>query len=194
MSDTPVSLLERLRRRPDEASWQRLVALYTPLLRGWLRRHALHAQDAADLTQDVLVVVVRELPHFEHSGQLGAFRHWLRSILTNRLRDFWRAKRFRPVATGDSAFAGMLDQLQDPHSDLGRRWDEEHNEHVARHFLALIESEFQPTTWRAFQRVVLAGDKPAVVAQELGLSVNAVFIAKSRVLSRLREEMAGLTD
>jgi len=193
MSDTPVSLLDRLRLRPDSESWQRLVGLYTPLLVGWLRRHRLPPEDAEDLVQDVLGVLVRELPQFQHNGQRGAFRRWLRTVLVNRLHGYWRARRSRPAAAGDGAFEKLLEQLQDPGSALSRLWDEEHDRYVTRRLLEIAEPDFEPTTWRAFRRTVLDGARAADVAGELGLSVNAVLIAKSRVLRRLRRELEGLT-
>lgn len=194
MSATSATLLARLRDRADTEAWRRLLDLYTPLLSGWLRRHALQASDADDLVQEVLAAVVRELPHFKHSGRVGAFRHWLRTILVNRLREFWRANRIRPAAAGGSDFAQMLDQLADPDSGLSQLWDQEHDQHVARRLLAMIEPQFAPSTWQAFRRVVLDGARPDAVAAELGLSVNAVFIAKSRVLQRLRQEASELLD
>ena len=193
MSETSASLLDRLRDNPDDQSWQRLVDLYTPLIRGWLRRHGLAQADADDLTQDVLAVVVRELPGFEHGGRAGAFRCWLRTITVNRARNFWRQRRAHPPAGGGSDFLNLLDQLEDPASGPSRLWDEEHDRHVARRLMALAEPDFEPSTWRAFRRVVLDGVKPAAAAAELGLSVNAVLLAKSRVLRRLRQEMSGLT-
>jgi RNA polymerase sigma-70 factor (ECF subfamily) len=194
MAETSASLLERLRCHPDPASWQRLVDLYTPLIRHWLRRHGLQPPDAEDLVQEVLAAVVAELPRFHYDPARGSFRAWLRAVTANRLRAFWRSRQARPAATGDSTFAErVLDQLADPHSDLSRLWDREHDQHVAGRLLELIEPEFEPSTWRAFRRVVMDGIKPAEAAAELGLSVNAVFIAKSRVLRRLRQEMQGLT-
>ena len=194
MSDTSFSLLNRLRLQPDAESWRRLVELYTPLIHGWLRRHGVTTTDADDLTQDVMAVVVRELPHFEHNQQRGAFRNWLRTITVNRLRMSWRSRQSRPIATGDSDFLKMLDALEDPHSGLARLWDQEHDQHVARRLMELVEPQFEPATWKAFRRVVLDGVKAAVAAAELGMSVNAVLLAKSRVLARLRQEMHGLTD
>ena len=193
MSDTSASLLERLRSRPDEASWQRLVGLYTPLIQGWLCRHLLPHADVEDLVQEVLAVVVRELPRFEHRRP-GAFRAWLRTITVHRLRDFWRARRYRPEATGASDFLRKLDELEDPASGLSRLWDGEHDRHVVRRLLELIRPQFQPTTWQAFAGVMLEGQKPAAVARRLGISVNAVLLAKSRVLARLRGEGSGLID
>jgi RNA polymerase sigma-70 factor (ECF subfamily) len=194
MAATSVSLLERLRTQPDSASWQRLVDLYTPLIQGWLRRHFLPDADVDDLVQEVLSVVVRELPRFEHNHRPGAFRSWLRTITAHRLREFWRSQRHRPVATGGSDFAQMLEQLEDSSSGLSRLWDEEHDRHIAQRLLQLIEVDFAPSTWQAFRRLVLDGASPDTVAAELGLSVNAVFVAKSRVLRRLRQEQRGLLD
>ena len=194
MPDTPVSLLERLRLRPDAASWQRLVDLYTPLLRSWLRRHALQPPDVDDLTQDVMGVLVRELPHFRHDLRPGAFRRWLRTITVNRLRTFWRGQRSRPRAAGGSDFGQVLAQLEDPDSGLSALWDREHDRHVLRRLLELLEPEFEPNTWRAFRLLVLEGRPTATVAAELGTTPNAVRIAKSRVLSRLRRECEGLVD
>jgi RNA polymerase sigma-70 factor (ECF subfamily) len=194
MSETSFSLLNRLRLQPDAESWRRLVELYTPLIQGWLRRHAVPAADADDLTQDVMAVVVRELPHFNHNQQRGAFRNWLRTITVNRLRVLWRSRQTRPQATGDSDFLKMLDELEDPKSRMSELWDQQHDQHVARRLMELVQPHFEASTWRAFRRVVLDGAKAAVVAEELGVSVNAVLLAKSRVLSRLRQEMEGLTD
>jgi len=194
MSPTSATLLERLRDRADAEAWQRLVDLYRPLLTGWLRRHALQVADVDDLVQEVLATVASEAPRFRHSGRPGAFRHWLRTILVNRLREFWRARRLRPAATGDSDFVQMLDQLEDADSGLSHLWEQEHDQHVARRLLDMIEPQFAPSTWQAFRRVVLDGARPDAVAEELGLTLNAVFIAKSRVLQRLRQEARDLLD
>lgn len=194
MSETPVSLLDQLRQRPDGRAWERLVALYTPLLHGWLRRHCLQSSDVDDVVQEVLSVVVRELPQFKHDHRPGAFRHWLKTVLANRLRAFWRARRFRPQATGDSDFLQMLDQLEDPHSGVSQLWDREHDAHILRCLLELAEKEFSPSIWQAFRRTTLECQRACEVAGSLDMTVNAVLIAKSRVLRYLRRESRGLTD
>jgi RNA polymerase sigma-70 factor (ECF subfamily) len=194
MPDTSSSLLERLRTRPDEASWQRFLSLYVPLLHAWLGRHAVQPPDADDLVQEVLLTVVQELSKFRYDARRGSFRGWLRGILANRLRGFWRARQHRPAATGDSDFLRVLEQLESPDSDLARHWDREHDRHVAARLLAMIQPEFEPLTWQAFRRTTLDGLEGAAAAAELGLSVNAVWIARSRVLRRLRGEIQGLCD
>src|SRR5262245_26033077 len=194
MNETSVSLLERLRLRPEEGDWQRLVELYTPLIRGWLRQHAPGLREADDVVQDVLAVVVRRLKEFEHQ-RIGSFRRWLRTITVNCLRDHWRAgRRAGPAGSGDSDLLELLGQLEDPRSELSRAWDLEHDRHVTHRLLEMIRDRFEPATWKAFERVALEGAGADQVATELGLSVNAVFIAKSRVLSLLRQVGRGLID
>jgi RNA polymerase sigma-70 factor (ECF subfamily) len=190
MPETSRSLLDRLRSQPDDASWARLVDIYTPLIRSWLGTQGLASADADDLTQETLLVVVRELPAFQHSGRRGAFRNWLRTISVHRLRDFWRARRSRPV----QAHEAELDRLEDPSSQESLIWDQEHDRFVARRLLELIEPEFSAATWIAFRRQFVDRQKAAEIAAELGVSTNAVLIAKSRVLRRLRQEAAGLID
>jgi len=112
----------------------------------------------------------------------------------NRLRDYFKAGTHRPLAIGDSNFVETLDRLEDPQSDLTRDWDQEHDRHVLHRLMELLQPEFKRATWEAFRRHVLEGAGAEAVASELGVSVNAVLIAKSRVLQRLREEMKGLVD
>ncbi len=194
MAETSATLLERLHDRSDSVAWQRMVDLYTPLINAWLRRQGVSGTDAEDLTQDVLGIVVREVPGFQHNGRVGAFRNWLRTIAINCLRQSWRSRRSRPRTDPLPDLDSALDQLEDPASDLGHRWDREHDEFVLHRLLHLIEPDFRPATWQAFRRQVLDGAAPEQVAAELGLSVNAVLIARSRVLGRLRRNAEGLVD
>ena len=190
--DTSLSLLEQLGDSPDPDSWDRLVDVYSPLLRSWLARYDVQAADADDLVQDVMLVLMRELPSFQHNQRPGAFRNWLRRIVVNRLRNFWR-QRGRDVS-GGSELARRLDALEDSGSQLSRVWEREHDRHLSRQLLELIEPRFAETTRQAFRRLVLDGAKADQVASELGLSLSAVFTAKSRVLRELRRVGAGLIE
>jgi RNA polymerase sigma-70 factor, ECF subfamily len=188
--ETSLSLLERLAGQPTNPDWQRLFDLYQPLLRAWALRAGLGDADADDLMQETLSVVVREVGDFRRAGP-GAFRSWLRAILANRLRDFFRARRSRPLATGDSDFLQRLDQLESPDSALSREWDRDHDRHLANRAMKIVQRDVEPATWEAFRRHVLDGAPADEVARELGLSHNSVLLAKSRVLKRLRTELAG---
>ncbi|MEL7499368.1 MAG: sigma-70 family RNA polymerase sigma factor [Planctomycetota bacterium] len=194
MYETSLSLLERLCQSPENESWNRLAELYTPWIRAWLRRYDVQDSDAYDLVQEVLLAVSKDLSKFEHAGHPGAFRGWLKAILINRLRKFWRARDRRPQARGDSDIDARLAQLDDPASEMSQIWNREHDQYVLRQLMALAEPHFEPKSWKAFCRVALDGAKADAVAQELGISRNAVVIAKCRVLSRLRQESEGLIE
>jgi RNA polymerase sigma-70 factor (ECF subfamily) len=191
--ETSVSLLERLTGTPTDDDWRRLDELYQPLLRAWMARAGVAASDVEDLVQDVLLVVFREIGGFEWRGQ-GAFRAWLRTILAHRVRDHFRGQKYRPTATGDSDFLRRHDELESPDSALSRLWDREHDEHVAASLLQRVQGDFAPLTWQAFRRHVQEGEPAMQVAEALGLSLNSVLLAKSRVLKRLRQELAGLVE
>ncbi|MEO1529105.1 MAG: sigma-70 family RNA polymerase sigma factor [Planctomycetota bacterium] len=193
MDSTSVSLLDQLRRTNHPDSWDRLVSLYGPLIQTWLAKFDVQSSDQDDLLQDVLLAVAGDIGQFEHR-HAGAFRGWLKQILLNRLKKHWRSRDRRPEARGGSDIDGRLAALEDPTSDVSRIWDRQHDQHVLSHLLAMTEPEFTPTTWDSFCRVALDGEKPASVAQELGISLNAVCLAKSRVLRRLRKEAAGMIE
>jgi RNA polymerase sigma-70 factor (ECF subfamily) len=188
-SSTSASLLERLRDPGDAEAWGRWQEVYRPLLRSWLGAGRLQEADVDDLAQHVVEVVVRKLPAFEPSGRPGAFRTWLRAIALNVLREFYRSR----THTHPDAEV-LLRQLEDPDSDLSRGWDAEHNRHVLAGLLEQVRPEFTPPTWQAFCRQAIDEVAARQVAAELGLSVNAVLTAKSRVLSRLRQEARGLLE
>jgi RNA polymerase sigma-70 factor (ECF subfamily) len=192
--ETSASFLDSLRTDPDEQRWRMLIDLYTPLIRGWLIRGGALANDVDDLAQEVLVVVVRRFPEFRREPQAGAFRSWLRTIAVNCLRDHWRSRKKQPVAPGGTDFGEMIDQLSDPDSPLSQLWDREHNHHVTAYLLSRVRESCSESTWQAFQRFALDGLSADEVARELGMSPNAVFIAKSRVLASLRKLGEGLID
>jgi DNA-directed RNA polymerase specialized sigma24 family protein len=178
VAQTPPSLLNRLREQPDDAkAWQRFDTLYRPLLQTWLRRYCLQPPDADDLVQQVFEVVLREMPKLHYDSENGSFRGWLRGILVNRLPDFWRSQ--------------VLNQLEDPKSDLSSLWDQQHPKCMAQRLLAWMEQDFTHPTWPAFLRI-MAGERVAAVAPDLKISVNAVYLVKSSVLKRLRHEMGGV--
>jgi RNA polymerase sigma-70 factor (ECF subfamily) len=183
--DTSLSLLDRLADLGDADAWDRLLRLYSSLLHAWLHSAGLQHADCDDVSQRILAVLVRQMPRFEHSGRSGAFRAWLRGIATNVLREFWRD---RPAAGSGS----MLDQLSDPASSLSRCWDDEHDRHVLHELMKRVRPEFAEATWQAFHRIALDGIPARAAAAELGTTVNAVLISKSRVLARLRQEAGNL--
>lgn len=188
MNPTPPSLLERLQApAPTAADWRRLHDLYRPLIRHWVGRAGL-PNEADDLAQEVLIALFRGLRAFDRRRD-GAFRAWLRVVTVNKVRSHLRAAR-PEVQDAD----GVLDRLADPSSGLAGEWDRDHDRAVFDKLLAAVRPDFTPPTWEAFRLTALDGRPVAEVAAATGLTENAVMLAKSRVLRRLREEAAGLLD
>ena len=191
MNPTSLSLLDRLKvARPEASDWDRLQGVYLPLIQRWLGRVPGLGDESADLAQEVLVVVFREVPRFDRQRE-GSFRAWLRQVTVNKIRNYCR-KRHRRPAVGLDLAEGFLERLSDPNDDLAREWDRDHDKHVVEKLLAVVQHDFSPITWEAFRRFGVDGVPARRVAEELGLTENAVISAKSRVLKRLREEAGDL--
>lgn len=182
---TSLAWLGRLTDAPSDADWRRLVGDYGPLLAAWLARAGVPPADRDDLAQEALVVVVREVTGFEHRGP-GSFRGWLRRVVANRARTYFRARRDAPAVD--------LDQLACDDTALSRVWDREHDEFVVGRALRAVEGDFAPATWRAFVLQAVEARPAAEAAAETGLTLNAAVLAKRRVLKRLRAELRGLVD
>jgi RNA polymerase sigma-70 factor (ECF subfamily) len=161
--------------------------MYTPLLFAWAGRLGLTGHDAADLVQDVFAVLVEQLPQFQYDAQ-KSFRAWLKTVLLNRWRQL-RRKQTAEKRTADADLAEVADTVVVPEFE-----EEEYRRHLVRRALALMQAEFQPVTWKACWEFVVCDRPAAEVATDLGITSNAVYLAKSRVLRRLREELQGLLD
>jgi RNA polymerase sigma-70 factor (ECF subfamily) len=183
--DTPRSLLERTRDVRNTPAWERFSKIYSPLLTAWFSAAGLQPADADDLVQQTFQLLLRKLPEFHHSGRPGAFRTWLRFVVLNLLRDF-RKTRPLPGASG-------LDEQPGP-TAFDRNWDREYDLYVLNGLLEQARPDFSPRIWTAFCRTALEGHSAAEVAAELEMSVNAVLLARSRVLGRLRQDARGLID
>jgi RNA polymerase sigma-70 factor (ECF subfamily) len=192
---TSISLLAlAMKSDVDEEAWKNLHAVYSPLIQRWLRGREVVGVDADDLAQEVMIVVMRKLPSFSHNGRTGAFRKWLRMIVFNCTRDFWKAKRIRPKTMDDTAFLRQLDELKSDSSELTQKWNLEHDQLVMQQLLKQAEETVQPTTWQAFQLCTIELKEPDEVAREVGISLASVYAAKSRVLARLRQLSDELID
>ena len=187
--NTRITFIERLASGSEDA-WVELDAVYRPLIVGWLSRYELQPSDRDDIVQEVLTVLAQQVGQFKHNGRLGAFRHWLRATTVNLTRMYLRKKN----RAGSERFSEMLQQLADPESKLSHQFDREHDQFLVGRLIDRVTPQFQPSTVEAFRLHVIAGTNAKETAEELGLSVTAVHIAKSRVLRRLREEAADWID
>ncbi len=193
MTSVSSTLLDRLRlRRPD--AWQRFVRLYSPVIYRWCRRAGLIADDAADVLQEVLVAVMLHLPEFRRDRPQDTFSGWLAAITRNKVRDCYRRRQGKAEARGGSTAQQQIADVPQPPepSDESIRSDADCEAVLSRRVLELIEAEFELRTWRAFWRTTVDGEPPAGVAEDLGMTVAAVYMAKSRVLRRLRQVLGEL--
>jgi RNA polymerase sigma-70 factor (ECF subfamily) len=184
---TSVSLLQRLRQAGTDRDWRRFVDLYTPLLFHWVRQVGVRPPDDADTVQDVFALLIEKLPRFDYDKQ-GSFRGWLRTVVTNKARDRLR-RRSLPREHNPSKLAKVVDTIDDPTG-----WEREHQAFLAATALKIMRSEFQEATWKACWEFVVVGRPAAEIAAEMGISENGVYVAKCRVMRRLRKELSGLLD
>jgi len=193
MSSVSSTLLDPLRSGRPEA-WRRFVRLYGPLIYRWCRRAGLAAEDAADVLQEVLLAVSLHLAQFRRDGPHDSFGAWLAAITRNKVRDHYRRRQGRAEARGGTTAQRHMAEVPQPPelSEASIRPDAESDAWLSRRALDTIRAEFEPRTWDAFWRTTVDGRPPADVAAELQMSVPAVYMAKSRVLRRLRQVMGEL--
>ncbi len=183
---TRASLLLRLRDPQDRAAWGEFVDLYGPLVYGYARKQGLQDADAADLTQEVLGAVAAAVDRLEYDPARGAFRNWLFTVVRRKLSNWRAARNCRPQGSGDEATHRLMEQCPAP-AEADAEWDAEWQERVFAWACAQVRRDVADTTWQAFWRTAIDDQPGKQVADDLGLSVAAVYRAKSRVLARLKE-------
>jgi RNA polymerase sigma-70 factor (ECF subfamily) len=185
---TRASLLIRIGDRRDQDAWTRLVAAYAPLLQAYGVRHGLQAADADDLAQEVLVSLAGAAAGFDYDPARGSFRGWLLTVARNHLRKLAARRRRQAAGSGDTAVGAWLQAQPDHRTDEGAE-DADHHRQCFRRAADEVRGEFRGATWEAFWATAVEGRPPREVAGRLGLSEGAVYIAKSRVLARIRERV-----
>jgi RNA polymerase sigma factor (sigma-70 family) len=189
---TRPSLLIRLRNFQDCAAWAQFVEVYAPLVYGYVRKRGLQDADAADLTQACLRQVAAHIGTLDYDPQIGAFRAWLFTIVRNKLRDFGGRKR--ELGTGASGVQHMLEQLPAPEPDEAGEWEREYRRSLLAWAAEQVKPLVQETTWGAFWHTAVEGRSGKDVAQMLGLTPAAVYLAKNRVMAKLRARIRELQD
>jgi RNA polymerase sigma-70 factor (ECF subfamily) len=181
---TRPSLLIALREPGDHQAWRTFVEIYTPLIYGHCRRRGLQDADAADVTQEVMKSVAEAIRRFEYERSRGTFRAWLLTITRNKLSHFLARRAHQPQGTGDTAVHEFLDTQPDERVDAD--WETDYRQRLFDVAVERVRAEFQESTWQAFWRTAVQAEPVADVAAGLGLSAGAVYVARSRVIARLR--------
>jgi len=188
---TRASLLVQIRDGANHAAWQEFANVYGPVVYGFARKRGLQDADAADLMQDVLRSVSTAIGRLDYDRNQGTFRGWLFTITRNKILNFLAARRIRPRASGDTTTNQLLNSHPD---DTGGAdaWEMEYQRRIAALAMEHIKNEFQENTWQAFWLTAVEGLAATDVAKQIGISPGAIYVAKSRVLARLKEEVEAM--
>ena len=190
MSDAPatrLSLLVRLRDAHDDGAWSQFVEIYAPLVYGFARKHGLQDADAADLTQDVLQAVSGGIRRLDYDPRRGTFRGWLFTVVRNKLRNFLASQKKPGRGSGDSDAQQRLQEVPAREEDQSAWWDQEYEQRVFSWAAEQVRGSFSASTWNAFWLTAVEGKTGPEVARHLRMSVAAVYLAKGRVLTRLKD-------
>lgn len=190
---TRITLLNRIRETDDADAWSEFARLYGPVVYGFARKRGLQDADASDLVQEVLRSVARNAHRINYDPKRGTFRGWLYTVTRNKVYNFLTANKNRAKGTGDATSQERLDQLAGKPDESEAEWELEYQRRLGAKAMERVKHEFQPNTWQAFWGTAVEGRSAADVGNELSMTSGAVYVAKSRVLARLRDEIQTLT-
>ncbi len=197
MAEPPItrpSLLVRLRDARDALAWKQFVQLYAPLVYGFARRRGLQDADAADVTQEVLRAVARGVAGLVYDPDKGSFRGWLFTVVRRKLQDYAAREKRQSPGSGDSRIHLRLEEKVAPEQEEAAWWNQEYQRHLLARALDRVRGDFHEASWQAFWQTAMEGKKAKEVAQALGMSVAAVYMAKSRVLTQLKHQIQQLQN
>jgi RNA polymerase sigma-70 factor (ECF subfamily) len=190
---TRPSLLVRIRDSRDRQAWDQFVEIYAPLVYQTARRRGLQDADACDLTQDVLRSVAQAIGRLEYDRRKGTFRGWLFTVTRNKLNSFVETQRREPRGTGGGQAESLLEAQANP-TDESEVWNREYRQRLLAVAAEQVRPSFEETTWQAFWQTAVEDQPAKRVAARLRISVGALYIARSRVLSRLKSQVQALLD
>ncbi|HEX5102529.1 MAG TPA: sigma-70 family RNA polymerase sigma factor [Pirellulaceae bacterium] len=190
-AETSSSLLHRAQSR-DADAWRRLAELYGPVVYRWVRQAGFQEHDAADIVQDVFQSVLTSLDRFGHQRPTDRFRDWLWTITRRRAIDFIRQRAAQPAGAGGTEAQARIQELPEQLPEANGEEAASAEAELVRRALELVRPEFAEHTWQACVQTAIDGRRPADVAADLEMTVGAVYVARSRVLKRLRQELEGL--
>lgn len=188
-STTQPSLLLRIRDVQDALAWSQFAEMYAPLIHSFARKYGLQEADAADVTQDVLRHVARAAKSLDYDPQRGTFRGWLYTVVQNQVRKSLGRRRADQVGAGGTEARELLEQQLSPEKDETAEWNADYERRMFAHAAAQVRNDFREATWHAFWLTAVEGKSAKEVAEQLGMTVAAVYLAKGRVMVRLKEQI-----
>jgi RNA polymerase sigma-70 factor (ECF subfamily) len=189
---TSATLLLRLRDLDDQEAWDEFVERYAPQVFYWCRENYLQDSDARDVTQEVLSKLVISMREFEYRPDRGSFRGWLKVVTRNTVRDLGRKWEQRIRGSGDTNVHDYLHRLADRSSldSLADSIESRFNQEVLAEAEQRVKLRVHPRTWEAYFRTAVQQETAKQASEALEMTVSEVYVAKSRVLKLLRDEVA----
>ena len=183
--ETRESLIARLPDHADTAAWEEFVQLYEPLIYGIGRRHGLQPNDACDLVQEVLLAVAKSVERFEPDERRGRFRSWLFRVAKNQSLLKLRTLNGQARGVGGTESIARLNEVADPRT-AEQEFVTAFRRRAFRWAARKVRDQVQQVTWEAFARTAIDSQSPQEVAQQLGIEIGSVYLARSRVMGRLK--------
>ena len=186
---TRPSLLARIKDTGDRQAWAEFVDIYAPLIYGFVQKRGLQDADAADLTQEVLGALARSAARLDYDPAKGTFRAWLYRVVRTELCNFGAARKRNRPGSGDTDMKRRLEELPAPSEDEVAVWERDFERQLFALACEQVRRDFQESTWQAFWLTAIRGKSGKEVADVLGLTTAAVYLAKRRVMARLRQQI-----
>ena len=180
-------------QQQQEGAWERFVEVYEPAISAFLRAKGVQDADADDILQETLRGVAKGIANWQADPQRGTFHNWLFTLTRRKLVDFWRRQAGQPQGSGDTEMQVRLDAVEDHRSDADI-WNLEYERRLFQYAAQQVSGEVDSATWQAFWLTAVAGETPSEVASKLGIRVGSVYVARTRVMRRLRDRIAELDD
>jgi RNA polymerase sigma-70 factor (ECF subfamily) len=188
--NTRQTLLIRIKDANNEAAWSEFVEIYTPLLYRFAERRGISASERADIIQETLRSVTGAIERFEHNQAVGSFRGWLYTVARSKIANHFRQQARRPQAIGGTTMAMKVQEQPDPKDEVD--WVKDYRQRLFEWAAQKVKQEFAENTWAAFWRTSVDDEEVSVVCETLEMSRGAVYVAKSRVVARIREKIASV--
>ena len=188
---TRATLLQKIRDPADEAAWGEFVELYTPLIYGFCKRQGLQHADSADVVQDSLRAIANGIGKFEYDPERASFRAWLYTVARSKLNTHLKRSLKHPAGTGRTTVQRFIEEQAGP-EDLAD-WELDYRRHMFQWATEKIRHEFGEAVWKAFWKTAVEEQEPQDVARDLDMKPGSVYVAKFRVIKRLREKIESVT-
>ena len=187
--ETRPSLLIRLRDSRNQQAWTEFLEIYEPLMIRLIRRRGLQAADVGEVVQDVFMAVASSIDRWECNPARGSFRGWLATITRNLVVNFLIRQSRHPRGSGDTNFRRLLEEQAAPDGDVSALFDLERKRQMFRWAAERVRDEFKTTTWQAFWMTAVDNQQVGEVARKLGMTAGSVYVSRSRVMKRMRDEI-----